>query len=104
MLISLLCTSISASATPAHQETYGYGYKKQYNEQPPDLGFYAPLIEKYNGFYMGDPNEKKVYLTFDNGYEQGYTSTILDILKEKKKSSGDVFLNRSLCKRRTRVS
>lgn len=82
-ILCLLCSfSYSTSATPS-EETYGYGYKKQYNEQPPDLGFYAPLIEKYNGIYMGDPNKKKVYLTFDNGYEQGYTSTVLDVLKEK---------------------
>lgn len=83
VLVSLLCNSLTTAATPV-EETYGYGYKKQYNEQPPDLGFYAPLIEKYNGIYMGDPNQKKVYLTFDNGYEEGYTSTVLDILKEKK--------------------
>ncbi|MGP4071714.1 delta-lactam-biosynthetic de-N-acetylase [Piscibacillus sp. B03] len=83
VLVSLLCSSLTTAATPV-EETYGYGYKKQYNEQPPDLGFYAPLIEKYNGIYMGDPNQKKVYLTFDNGYEEGYTSTVLDILKEKK--------------------
>jgi peptidoglycan-N-acetylmuramic acid deacetylase len=28
-------------------------------------------------------NEQKVYLTFDEGYENGYTSNILDTLKEK---------------------
>lgn len=32
---------------------------------------------------MGDPDEKKIYLTFDNGYEEGYTGMILDVLKEK---------------------
>lgn len=64
-------------------ESHGYGYKKSEGESPPDLGFYAPLIEKYNGYYMGDPDEKKIYLTFDNGYEEGYTGMILDVLKEK---------------------
>ena len=28
--------------------------------------------------------EKDIYLTFDNGYENGYTGKILDVLKEKK--------------------
>ena len=32
---------------------------------------------------MGDEYKGKVYLTFDEGYENGYTSAILDVLKEK---------------------
>lgn len=31
---------------------------------------------------MGSRNKKYVYLTFDNGYEAGYTEKILDALKE----------------------
>ena len=30
------------------------------------------------------PERKKIYLTFDEGYENGYTAKILDTLKEKK--------------------
>ena len=40
------------------------------------------LIEKYGGKYIGDVNKKIIYLTFDEGYENGYTSKILDVLKE----------------------
>ena len=29
-------------------------------------------------------NDDKIYLTFDQGYENGYTEKILDVLKEKK--------------------
>ena len=32
---------------------------------------------------MGNPDEKVIYLTFDEGYENGYTESILDTLKEK---------------------
>ena len=32
---------------------------------------------------MGNNNEKNIYLTFDEGYEAGYTPQILKILKEK---------------------
>ena len=32
--------------------------------------------------YVGDASEKVIYLTFDAGYENGYTARILDILKE----------------------
>ena len=31
---------------------------------------------------MGDTSKKVIYLTFDEGYENGYTSKILDTLKE----------------------
>ena len=32
---------------------------------------------------MGNEDKLYVYLTFDNGYEAGYTEKILDVLKEK---------------------
>ena len=41
------------------------------------------LLSKYDAYYLGDTNEKVVYLTFDEGYENGYTPKILDILKEE---------------------
>lgn len=39
------------------------------------------LINKYSTYYLGDTSKKVLYLTFDEGYENGYTSKILDILK-----------------------
>lgn len=39
------------------------------------------LIDKYDGYYIGDSTKKIVYLTFDEGYENGYTPSILDTLK-----------------------
>ena len=39
-------------------------------------------LEKYNGIAMGNKEKKVVYLTFDNGYEAGYTEKILEVLKE----------------------
>ena len=32
--------------------------------------------------YLGDTTQKKIYLTFDSGYENGCTAQILDILKK----------------------
>ena len=49
--------------------------------QPQGNGSVA--LNKYNAYYVGNPNEKKIYLTFDEGYENGYTSKILDVLKAK---------------------
>ncbi len=37
---------------------------------------------KYSAWFLGE-DENKVYLTFDEGYENGFTAQILDTLKEK---------------------
>lgn len=46
--------------------------------------FSLELLKKYNGYYLGDVSHKYIYLTFDEGYENGYTSKILDVLKSNK--------------------
>jgi peptidoglycan-N-acetylmuramic acid deacetylase len=40
-------------------------------------------IADYGGIYRGDTSRKVCYLTFDCGYENGYTGKIMDTLKEK---------------------
>ena len=41
----------------------------------------SKLVNQYNGIYHGDTSSKTLYLTFDEGYEAGYTPKILDSLK-----------------------
>jgi len=41
----------------------------------------AALLAKYQGYAFGDKTKKIIYLTFDEGYENGYTASILDTLK-----------------------
>lgn len=40
------------------------------------------LLARYGGIYIGDTNQKYIYLTFDEGYENGYTAKILDVLRD----------------------
>ena len=42
-------------------------------------------LSDYDALYNGpkSPQSKSLYLTFDEGYENGYTNQILDVLKEK---------------------
>ena len=40
-------------------------------------------LKPYNAYYIGDTQQQKIYLTFDCGYENGYTSSILDTLKKQ---------------------
>ena len=88
----LLCI-LSLLLLMVPQVTYGYvpnkpihwGFKKAVDEQPPDAGAeYEKVLEKYGAFYKGDPDSKTLYLTFDNGYEAGYTAQVLDVLKKEK--------------------
>ncbi len=75
----------TAEANP-DQRAYHFGFKKSKNGQLPSIneeGFKS-ILEKHGAIFLGDTNQKEIYLTFDNGYENGYTVKILDILKEKK--------------------
>jgi len=51
----------------------------------------AEKLKEYDAYYTGDTGEKKIYLTFDAGYENGYTEKILDVLK-KHEVKGTFFL------------
>ena len=60
-----------------------WGIKRNENHEQPDLGSVNKrIIDEQNGIAMGNKDSKKVYLTFDEGYEAGYTSKILDTLKD----------------------
>ncbi|MDI6603625.1 MAG: delta-lactam-biosynthetic de-N-acetylase [Thermoanaerobacteraceae bacterium] len=62
---------------------YGWGLRRMPDHKTPEITSKAmELIKKYDGIFTGDTNKKVVYLTFDEGYENGYTPKILDILKE----------------------
>ncbi len=60
-------------------------FKRNTDNQPSSTNSdIEELIEKYDGFYIDKTDEKVLYLTFDEGYENGYTPKILDVLKENK--------------------
>ena len=40
----------------------------------------AAELAEWDAVYVGDPEEPVLYLTFDAGYENGYTAGILDVL------------------------
>lgn len=60
---------------------YGWGLKKNKNAPPDVPAETVELLEKYGAIYI-DTAPHTVYLTFDEGYENGYTAQILDVLKE----------------------
>ncbi len=42
----------------------------------------AAELKKYDAYYVGSADKKVIYLTFDCGYENGYTDAMLDALKK----------------------
>lgn len=73
---------VSANATALSNKSIGWGIKRVKDNKQPELGTENKnLIDKYNGIAMGNSTDKYVYLTFDMGYEAGYTEKILEVLK-----------------------
>ena len=77
-------TSVLSSSTAIiSNKKIGWGIKRGDNNNQPDLGNEnKSLINMHNGIAMGNSEEKIIYLTFDEGYEAGYTEKILNTLKE----------------------
>ena len=61
-------------------ENWGLGFGSE-GMQPSGTAS-SDKLKEYNAYYVGDAGEKKIYLTFDCGYENGNTSQILDALKK----------------------
>lgn len=60
-----------------------WGIKRNDNHRQPDLGSNNKrIVDEAKGIAMGNENSNKVYLTFDEGYEAGYTEKILEVLKQ----------------------
>ena len=61
---------------------WGLGPHTDENNRPIDSIRAQDKYGKYEAYYIA-PDDGKIYLTFDEGYENGYTAKILDVLKEK---------------------
>ena len=60
----------------------GWGLKRNKTHAQPEVpSSITATLNKYNSYWVGKPDEKVVYLTFDEGYEKGFSGRILDILK-----------------------
>lgn len=86
-IISLaLCVIMLANVPSFATEELNWYIVKKGNAAPgfPDS---ASLVSEYGGVYLDTQcdakNEKKIYLTFDAGYENGNVEKILDIMKEE---------------------
>ena len=75
--------SIETGANINENTKIEWGIKRNDNHEQPDVGENnKKILEENNGICMGNNEKKYIYLTFDQGYEAGYTANILDTLKE----------------------
>lgn len=92
--ISVITINEEKISQPTNSQTISnkkieWGIKRNDNHEQPDVGNEnKKLLEEYNGICLGNGDKKTIYLTFDEGYEAGYTSEILRILKDNNVKAG----------------
>mgnify|MGYP003292962575 CR=1 FL=1 len=68
-------------------ETGSWGLSFRKEGQSPVGNAGPEQLRQYDAAYLGSPEEKVLYLTFDAGYENGCTEQILDVLKKQEVSA-----------------
>ena len=66
--------------TAAIKTDWGLSYGE--NGSPPVGNRSQETLSKFDAYYLGSSNDKVLYLTFDAGFEAGYTPKILETLKK----------------------
>lgn len=98
--IALLFAVVFSIASSADNSSNWY-IKKRGNKVP-EFPNDAQMILKYGGIFVDSASfangEKKIYLTFDAGYENGNISKILDVMKEEQ-VKGAFFILSNLIKK-----
>lgn len=80
VLAAFLIVNAFPMTAMAKEGNWGLGYGAE--GQKPSGQDSIEELAKYNAYYVDPGDEKVIYLTFDAGYENGYTESILDVLKE----------------------
>ncbi len=76
--------AVSSAIVPA-AENWGLSFQEE--GKPPVANATFEELRKYDAYYAEDTDEKRIYLTFDCGYENGNTEALLDALKKHKASA-----------------
>lgn len=78
----VLILALAAAMVPRAEPVMGWGLSFQTAHQPPAAPMTAQRLQELGGAYLDEDGGKVIYLTFDAGYENGFTDEILDVLKE----------------------
>ena len=86
----LLCTLPFFFSEPSNDtvdvaaQNTNWGLSFQKKGAPPVGNASVDYLKQYDAYFLGDPTQKKIYLTFDAGFENGNTPKILDVLRDHK--------------------
>ena len=71
LLMSLaVMLSIAGAALAGGSGPFHFGFKSVNGQPPPSTRrVLRSSLQKYDAIFMGDAEQKELYLTFDNGYE-----------------------------------
>lgn len=87
LLLIILCfgllTGTVAIKANATEETFSWYCKRATGNVQPPLPSEFCFINDYPTIWLDKTERKKIYLTFDAGYENGNVEKILDVLKDK---------------------
>ena len=72
--------SVFSKEITLESQDWGLGFSEK--GQPPTGMATSEELKEYEAYFLGDSSQKKIYLTFDAGYENGNTEAILDALKK----------------------
>ena len=72
--------TVVSSEVFLESQDWGLGFSEP-GQTPTGMATIEELKE-YKAYFLGDTSQKKMYLTFDAGYENGNTEVILDALKK----------------------
>lgn len=81
LLVIVFFATKESSVFATKTNSWGLSYTE--NGKMPTGNATPDYLKTFNAFYSGNADEKKVYLTFDAGYEAGYMKDILKVLKEQ---------------------
>ena len=83
LMLCVLQFAIFADASSLSNELLRWGFKRgEEGKQPVFDSKSKQVIDSFDGITIGNSHEPIIYLTFDNGYEAGYTEKILDALEK----------------------
>ena len=88
LAILLICGVVTLTASErgiplfTSGQITNWGLSFQEEGKPPVGNATSEYLSQYDALYCRDPGEKKMYLTFDAGFENGNTEPILDALKK----------------------
>lgn len=82
IICTIIASSIGIVYNKIHASKTNWGLSFKGDGTSPSGNATTEFLKEYDAYYIGNTEEKNVYLTFDAGYENGYMPQILDALKK----------------------